>query len=49
MYFSELVYKITKIPVHEFPDMPCMKRAYRDKKASFHCSAAKKKARFSSR
>ena len=29
--------------------MPCMKRVYRDKKASFHCSAARKKERFSSR
>ena len=33
----------------EFPDMHCMKRVYRDKKASFHWSAAKKKERFSSR
>ena len=32
-----------------FPDMPCMKRVYKDKKASFHWSAARKKARFSSR
>ena len=32
-----------------FPDMPCMKRVYRDKKASFHCSAARNKERFSSR
>ena len=26
-----------------FPDMPCMKRAYRDKKASVHWSAARSK------
>ena len=26
-----------------FPDMPCMKRVYRDKKASVHWSAARKK------
>ena len=32
-----------------FPDMPCMKRVYRDKKASVHWSAARKKERFSSR
>ena len=32
-----------------FPDMPCMKRVYRDKKASVHWSAARKKPRFSSR
>ena len=32
-----------------FPDMPCMKRVYRDKKASFHWSAARNKERFSSR
>ena len=30
-----------------FPDMPCMKRVYRDKKATFHWSAARKKERFS--
>ena len=29
--------------------MPCMKRVYRDKKASFHWSAARNKERFSSR
>ena len=29
--------------------MPCMKRVYRDKKASVHWSAARKKERFSSR
>ena len=33
----------------DFPDMPCMKRLYRDKKASFHWSAAKNKECFSSR
>ena len=32
-----------------FPDMPCMKRVYRDRKASFHWSAARNKERFSSR
>ena len=32
-----------------FPDMPCMKRVYRDKQALFHCSAARNKAHFSSR
>ena len=32
-----------------FPDMPCMKRVYRDKKASVHWSAARNKERFSSR
>ena len=32
-----------------FPDMPCMKKVYRDKKASVHWSAARKKERFSSR
>ena len=31
-----------------FRDMPCMKRVYRDKKASVHWSAARKKERFSS-
>ena len=31
-----------------FPDMPCMKRFYKDKKASVHWSAARKKERFSS-
>ena len=29
--------------------MPCMKRIYRDKKASVHWSAARKKERFSPR
>ena len=24
-----------------FPDMPCMKRVYRDRKASLHCSTAR--------
>ena len=32
-----------------FPDMPCMKRVYRDKTASFHWSAARNKERVSSR
>ena len=32
-----------------FPDMPCMKRICRDKKASVHWSAARKKERLSSR
>ena len=32
-----------------FPDMPCMKRVYKDKKASVHWSAARNKERFSSR
>ena len=32
----------------KFPDMPCMKRVYRDKKASVHWSAARTKERFSS-
>ena len=32
-----------------FPDMLCMRRVYRDKKASAHWSAAKNKERFSSR
>ena len=32
-----------------FPDMPCMKRVYMDKNASFHWSAARNKARFSFR
>ena len=32
-----------------FPDMPCMKRVYRDKKASVYWSAARNKERFSSR
>ena len=32
-----------------FPDMPCMKRVYKDKKAPVHWSAAMKKERFSSR
>ena len=31
-----------------FPDMPCMKKVYKDKKASVHWSAAKNKERFSS-
>ena len=31
-----------------FADMPCIKRVYRDKKAPFHWSAARKKARSSS-
>ena len=35
--------------VPPFPDMPCMKRVYTDKKASVHWSAARKKERFSSR
>ena len=35
--------------VREFPDMPGMKRVYRDKKASFHRSAARNIERFSSR
>ena len=33
----------------KFPDMPCMKRVYTDKKASFHWSAARKKERSSTR
>ena len=33
----------------EFPDMPCMKRVYRDKKASVHSSASRNEERFSSR
>ena len=32
-----------------FPDMPCVKRVYRDKKASVHRSAARNKERFSYR
>ena len=32
-----------------FPDMPCMKRTYRDKKASAHWSAARNEERPSSR
>ena len=32
-----------------FPDIPCMKNVYRDKKASVHWPAARKKERFSSR
>ena len=32
-----------------FPDMPCMKKDYRYKKASVHWSAAREKERFSSR
>ena len=32
-----------------FPDMPCMKRDYKDKKATAHWSAARNKERFSSR
>ena len=32
-----------------FPDMPCMKRVYRDEKALFHWSAARNKERFSPR
>ena len=32
----------------KFPNRPCMKRVYRDKKASFHWSAAMNKERFSS-
>ena len=32
-----------------FPDMPCMKRVYRDKKAALHWSAARTKERSSSR
>ena len=32
-----------------FPDMPCMKRVHRDKKASVHWLAARTKERFSSR
>ena len=32
-----------------FPDMHCMRRVYRDKKASVHWSAARKKERFSYR
>ena len=32
-----------------FPDMPCMKRVYKDEKASVHWSAARNKERFSSR
>ena len=31
-----------------FPDMPCMKRLYRDKSASVHWSAARNEERFSS-
>ena len=32
-----------------FPDMPCVKRVYRDSKASVHWSAARNEERFSSR
>ena len=32
-----------------FPDIPCMKRVYKEKKASFNWSAARNKERFSSR
>ena len=35
--------------VPPFPDMPCMKRVYRDEKALFHWSAARNKERFSPR
>ena len=31
-----------------FPDMPCMKKVYRDKKASVHWSAARNEERASS-
>ena len=37
------------LPSFLFPDMPCMKRVYIDKKASVHWSAARKKERFSPR
>ena len=37
------------VPPSVFLDMPCMKRAYRVKKASFHWSAARNKERCSSR
>ena len=33
-----------KVYKDKFPDMPCMKRVYRDKKAAFHLSAARNKA-----
>ena len=36
-------------PERFFPDMPCMKKIYRDKNASVHWSAARNKERFSSR
>ena len=34
--------------INWFPDMPCMKRVHRVKKAPVHCSAARNKERFSS-
>ena len=41
--------RVTMIISSWFPDMPCMKRVYKEKKASFHWSAARNKERFSSR
>ena len=45
----EIVQVSRLVPTNLFPDMPCMKRVYRDKKASVHWSVARDKERFSSR
>ena len=41
--------ELVRDSMKKFPDMPCVKRVYRNKKTSFHWSAARKKERFSSR
>ena len=47
--FPATILEITSSYGGIFPDMPCMKRVFRDKKAFIHWSAARKKERFSSR
>ena len=50
VHFSAMQNNVRKyFVVKKFPDMPCMKRVYRDEKAFFHWSAARNKERFSPR
>ena len=41
--------EIVRDSLVKFSDMPCIKKVHRDKKASVHWSAARRKKRFSSR
>ena len=49
VYIGIPLFVLAKSRAEVFPDMLCMRRVYRDKKASAHWSAAKNKERFSSR
>ena len=49
IYIYTYAYTLKNILISIFSNMPYMKRVYSDKKASAHCSAAKRKERFAFR